>query len=66
MARRKKRKDPLERAKDAGEILRIRTIKPTPDTYMHIGIRKKKGKRGGTTVSGPLRHVKKRKTWTCL
>lgn len=52
--------DKLEKAKKKGLIKRIRTIKPTPDTYIHIGISKKKGKRGGVTIAGRVRHVKNR------
>ena len=28
---------------------RIRTIKPNKETYLHIGVKRKKGKRGGRT-----------------
>lgn len=35
---RKRRMDKLEKAKAEGKVIRIRTIKPTPDTYMHIGV----------------------------
>ncbi|MDE1822709.1 MAG: hypothetical protein KGH50_00075 [Candidatus Micrarchaeota archaeon] len=52
--------DKLERAEAKGEIVRIRTIKPSPDTYIHIGIGKRRGKRGGTTVAGRVRRIKKR------
>jgi hypothetical protein len=51
--------DRLEKARKKGLVKKIRTIKPTADTYIHIGILKKKGKRGGTTVSGPIIHLKK-------
>jgi hypothetical protein len=53
------RLDKLEKAKKEGKILRIRTIKPNKDTYIHIGVTKKEGRRGGRTIAGKVRHVKK-------
>lgn len=49
-----KKKDKLEKEKEKGQILRIRTIKPNPHTYIYVGIRKGRGVRGGKTVSGPV------------
>jgi len=39
------------------KVLRYRTIKPTPTTYIHIAIVKKKGKRGGRTVAGKVHEL---------
>ena len=44
-----------------GKIKRKRTIKPNRRTYIHISVVSKKGPRGGTTVAGPVRKIKKRK-----
>jgi len=44
-----------------GKIKRIRTIKPNRRTYIRVGVVSTKGPRGGTTVSGPVRKIKKRK-----
>jgi len=30
---------------------RVRTIKPTPSTYIRVGVKRKKGKKGGRTVA---------------
>jgi len=52
--------DKLEKEKKKGNIKRIRTIKPTPETYIKIGVRKRgAGKRGGKTVAGKVHHKKK-------
>jgi hypothetical protein len=54
-------KDNLEKEKARGNIERIRTIKPTKETYIHVGVRKHgKGKRGGKTIAGKLHHKKKK------
>lgn len=50
--------DKLQKAIKKGLVKRIRTVKPSPGTYMHIGILKKKGKRGGVTVAGPVMKLK--------
>ena len=46
-------------AKRGGSI-KTRTIKPTPDTYMNCEVVRGKGPRGGRTVCGPVKHVKKK------
>jgi len=50
---------PKAEAKRRG-YLRTRTIKPTPDTYMHVDVVKKKGPHGGRTVGGKINHDKRR------
>lgn len=51
--------DKLEKAKKKGLVKRIRTIKPNPNTYIHIGVlKKKRGGRGGVTVAGRVHHIK--------
>lgn len=41
-------------AKRRGGILRVRTISLPGDKYMHVKIVRRKGPRGGRTVSGPV------------
>jgi len=45
-----------------GKIKKIRTVKVSPTKYIHVGVVSKKGPRGGTTVAGPVRKIKKKKT----
>lgn len=52
---------PKSEVKKRGGSIRTRTIKPTPDTYMRCEVVREKGKRGGRTVCGPVKHLKKPK-----
>jgi len=45
--------DALESAKARGQIARIRTIRPNPKTYIHVGFKK-----GGGSVAGRVHHIK--------
>jgi hypothetical protein len=56
---RKRRAEP--EVKKRGGAIRYRTIVPKKGEYIHIAIVKKKGPRGGKTVAGPVRRVKRRK-----
>lgn len=58
MAKRRAKEDNLEKAKRQGKVRRIRTIKPNKDTYIHVGVVKEGGRE--KTVSGPVRHNKKK------
>lgn len=42
-----------------GGVLRIRTKKISPTKYIHIYVTRRKGKRGGQTVSSPVHRRKK-------
>lgn len=53
----KKKEDNLEKAKKEGVIEKIRTIKPNKNTYIHVGVRKGRGGRGGRTIAGPVHHI---------
>ncbi len=53
--------DALAKGKREGRILRIRTIKPNEDTYMHVGVLRGRGVRGGRTISGPIHRVQGKK-----
>ena len=47
---------PEKEIKKRGGAIRYRTIHPKghPEEYIHIAITRKKGKRGGRTVAGPI------------
>lgn len=47
---------PTTRERKRGGVLRYRTIKPTSETYIHIAVVRKKGKRGGRTIAGKVHH----------
>ena len=51
----------MPRPSGRGRVLRVRTIKPKPGTYIHVDVMSKKGPRGGRTVAGKVHHVKSRK-----
>lgn len=49
----------LERKR--GGVIRYRTIKLGKNKYAHVAITRKKGPRGGRTIMGEVRTVKKKK-----
>ena len=51
---------PKKKGSKCAKGIKTRTIKPTPDTYMHCAVVRKKGPRGGRTVCGPVKKVKKK------
>ena len=51
---------PKKEVRKRGGSIRTRTIKPTKDTYMRCDVVRKKGPRGGRTVCGPVKKVKKK------
>ncbi len=50
---------PEAKERRRGGVIRYRTIKPKPGRYIHIGVVRKKGPRGGRTVAGKVHKVKK-------
>ena len=52
---------PGGRVKGRGKVLRIRTIKPKPNKYIHVRVMSKEGPRGGRTIAGGVQTVKKKK-----
>lgn len=42
-----------------GGVIRYRTIKPKKGRYIHVGVVRKPGPRGGRTVAGPVRKTKR-------
>jgi len=51
---------PKAEVRKRGGSKRTVTVKPSPGTYMHCEVVPRKGPRGGHTVCGPLKHVKKK------
>lgn len=42
-----------------GTVKKIRTIKPTPDTFAHVRVMSKEGPRGGKTIASGVQTKKK-------
>lgn len=49
---------PTKEEKRRGGVIRYRTKKIGKKKYMHIAVVRKKGKRGGKTIAGPIRQKK--------
>ena len=45
---------PKSKERKQGGVIRYRTIKPKPGRYIHVGVTRKEGPRGGRTVAGPV------------
>ena len=52
---------PGGRVKGHGTVVRIRTIKPKANKYIHVRVMSKKGPRGGRTLASGVQTVRKRK-----
>lgn len=51
-------KRPGKKVPRRGRVKRIRRITPKPGHYINVRVVSRKGKRGGTTVAGPVHRVK--------
>ena len=49
---------PTSEEKRRGGVIRYRTKKVGKGKYIHIAVVRKRGKRGGKTVAGPVRRKK--------
>jgi hypothetical protein len=49
---------PTKEEKRRGGVIRYRTKKLGKNKYVHIAVVRKKGKRGGKTIAGPIRQKK--------
>ena len=49
---------PKAKERERGGVIRYRTIKPKPGRYIHVGVVRKPGPRGGRTVAGRVHKTK--------